>query len=393
MSQQVSKPTIFATGIVSCIAVAFFAICLPVLTGCGSGKFFIPLCQASNSCGGTVVTYSSFAYIANRQTQTLEMIPIPKATFTSLPAGTSTALGTPPSALAATPKGTFLYLATAGGPIFVYAIGTNGAVTIGNGGTPVVTTGFAPGWMTVDPSGNFLFIVSAVSPVLFEYQIDPTTGVLSVVGSPQGNALSGGTPTQIYIPPNEQAVYVGLGIGGVDAFGFDSSSGTLGNRIHISPKTSNGVADNALGGDNKSAFLFIGETGTGVRVFSIASGALTEVSGSPFTSPLGQSAIVVDPTNTYVYVASSSTSGINGYTLAASGALTPLATSPFSTGANPVAMSLDSTGKYLLVIANGGNPDLQVFSFDASTGGKLNSVAVASTGADPTGPVSLAVAP
>jgi 6-phosphogluconolactonase (cycloisomerase 2 family) len=138
----------------------------------------------------------------------------------------------------------------------------------------------------------------------------------------------------------------------------------------------------------------VGESGSGIRVFTISSGgSLKEISGSPFTSQLGPSSIVVDPTNTYVYVANKGSSVITGYTLDASGSLTPLSSSPFTSGSAPVSMSLDSTGKYLLVINNGGSPDIQVFSFDATTGGKLDSVTTGATGTDPTGPISLSVVP
>jgi 6-phosphogluconolactonase len=56
-------------------------------------------------------------------------------------------------------------------------------------------------------------------------------------------------------------------------------------------------------------------------------------------------------------------------------------------------MSLDSTGQYLFVVNSGGSPDLQVFSFDATTGGKLDSVTSVATGTDPTGAVALSVVP
>ncbi len=320
------------------------------------------------------------------------MFPLPTAAFTALPTGTSTNLGVAPTAIAGTPSGAFLYVATASG-VVVYTIGTNGAITIGNGGTAVVTA-FFPSWMTIDPSGKWLFMVSSLSNNLLEYQINTSTGTLTAVNG-QGTALSTGNPTQIYVTPNDQEVYVGLGTGGVDTFAFNSSSGALSNQLHLATKTSNGVADNALGGDNNSAFLFVGETGTGIRVLSIGSGgSLTEVSGSPFApSSVGQSSIVVDPTNSYVYVANKSSTNISGYTLASNGTLTALSSSPFTTGTSPVAMSLDSTGKYLLVICNGGSPDLQVFSFDTTTAGKLDSLATATTGTDPTGPVSLSVVP
>jgi 6-phosphogluconolactonase len=376
------------TGIALRATAIFFAACLFMAVGCGSGKFFVPTCQQTNSCGGGSGTNSSYAYVANATLGTLAAFPLPTKPFTSLTGKTYT-LGTPPSAIAATPKGTFLYVATVAGPVFVYSIASDGTLTLGNSGAAVVTA-LLPTWISVDPSGTWLFIVSSSSPQLLEFQINTTTGTLTQVG--QGTTLNSGSPTQVYVTPNGQNLYVGLGLGGLDAFSFASSSGALSNHLHYAAK---GVsADNAIAADTKSAFLFVGEAGSGIRVFSIGTAAaLTEISGSPFQSQLGPASIVVDPTNSHVYVANRTDSVITGYTLATTGALTALSSSPFQTGTGPSAMSLDSTGKYLLVTCVGGSPDLQVFSFDASDPGKLDSVATTATGTGAAGAISLSVVP
>ncbi|MEO6965255.1 MAG: beta-propeller fold lactonase family protein [Acidobacteriaceae bacterium] len=380
MSLRRPLPTLMAG-----IAIVFMTVVVPGMTGCRG--FFTKACQTN--CGGG--TYSSYAYVANATIGTIEGFPVPTATFTSL-TGTSYSLGTPPSAVAATPKGAFLYVATAAGSVFVYTIGTDGALTLGNSSSPVTST-INPTWMTVDPSGNWLFLVSNSSPQVLVFQINASTGALTQ--STQGTvALSTGNPTQAYVTPNNQYVYIGLGAGGLDGFTLNTATGALSGKVHLAPRISGGSSDNTFAADNNSAYLFVGEAGSGIRVFTIGTGgALNEVSGSPFTSQLGPRSIVVDPTNTYVYVANSTANVITGYTLGTGGALAPLASSPFNTGTGPYAMSLDSTGKYLFVISNGGSPDLQVFGFDATTKGKLDSVLSTATGTDPTGAVSLAVVP
>lgn len=363
------------------------AIVLIETTGCGG--FFIPVCQANNDCGGGNGTYSSYAYVANATTGTLTGFPVPTAAFTTL-TGTSYTLGTTPTALAATPSGAFLYVATLAGSIFVYTVGTNGVLTLGNGGSPVVQALY-PTWMTIDPSGNWLFVVSKSSPQLLVFQINTSSGVITQTS--QGTILlSSGNPTQVYVTPNNQYVYIGLGPGGTDGFTFNSSTGVVSGKIHLAPL--NGASDNSFAADNNSAYLFVGEAGSGIRSLAIGTGGgLQEVTGSPFASQLGPQSIVVDPSNTYVYVANRTANVITGYTLGTGGTLTPLSTSPFSTGSTPNAMSLDSTGKYLFVVNSGGSPDMQVFSFDATTGGKLDSVTSVATGTDPTGAVALSVIP
>ena len=235
-------------------------------------------------------------------------------------------------------------------------------------------------------------MISSSINALFEYQINTTTGVLTQVGNTSGIGLDAGGPTQVYITPDKQNLYVGLGGGGFDTFSFNSSSGALSNEQHLTSR--NGGGDNAFASDSGSKFLFVGEAGQGIRVFTIATGnVLTEVSGSPFSTPLGPSSIVVDPSKTHVYVANRTAGVISGYTLGSSGTLTPLANSPFQSGTGPNALALDSTGKYLLATSAGGGPDLQVFSFDSTTPGKLDPVASASTGTDPTGAIALSVVP
>jgi 6-phosphogluconolactonase (cycloisomerase 2 family) len=365
------------------------AIVLIGTTGCGS--FFIPVCQANNDCGGTG-TNSSYAYVANYTTGTLAGFPVPTATFTTLTPASYT-VGASPIALAATPTGTFLYVATSLGSVYVYTIGTNGVLTLGNNGSPVASTLNGTGmYMTVDPSGNWLFVVSKSIDVLLEYQINTTSGVLTQVGQTTGIPLDPGNPTQIYVTPNNQYVYVGLGLGGLDGFTLNSSTGALTNQIHLPPRTV--ASDNTIAADKNSAYLFVGEAGSGIRVLTIGTGgSLQEVSGSPFASQLGPKSIVVDPSNTYVYVANSTSNVITGYTLGTGGILTPLSTSPFTSGSTPTAMSLDSTGKYLFVVNSGGSPDMQVFSFDTTTPGKLDSVTSVATGTDPTGAVALSIVP
>lgn len=369
-------------------AIIFFAIGLLFIGGCGSGKFFVPTCQETNSCGGGGnTTYGSYAYIANQNVGTLAVFPIPKTTFTSLPGSTVT-LGAIPSAIAGTPQGTFLYVATSQGPVVMYTIGVNGALTLGNNGNAVVNA-LLPTYMTIDPSGNWLFIVSSSSNQLLVFQINQTTGLLA-----QSNQspvlLNSGSPTQIYVTPNDQNVYVGLGAGGLDGFTFNAANGALGNHIHLAPLSSGGAADNAIGSDNTSTYLFVGETGSNLRVLKIGVGSLTEISGSPFQTDLGPRSILVDPKNAYVYVANSTAGNITGYSLGSNGALTPLSTSPYATGSLPAALALDSTGQFMLAICTGGSPDLQVFSFDATSPGALDKVVGVPTGSDP---VSLAVVP
>jgi hypothetical protein len=56
-------------------------------------------------------------------------------------------------------------------------------------------------------------------------------------------------------------------------------------------------------------------------------------------------------------------------------------------------MAEDSTGSVVLLVNSGGTPDLDVYTFDATTSGKLDSALTSATGTDPVGAVAIAAAP
>lgn len=153
------------------------------------------------------------------------------------------------------------------------------------------------------------------------------------------------------------------------------------NTVILQSRTSSGVSNQDLGlaVNATSTALFVGETNVGVRVFSIAANSkFTEISGSPFKAGGQPRALAFDGTGDFLYAANASDNTISGYSVLASGTLTALSGSPFSSvGSQPQALALDQSKKYLLAANLTGNPDLQLFSFDATTAGKLNPGATA----------------
>ena len=106
--------------------------------------------------------------------------------------------------------------------------------------------------------------------------------------------------------------------------------------------------------------------------------------------------VIMDATGSYLYVANKGSNNISAYTLtAASGKLTAVAGQPFSSGGLlPIGLAKDNSKKYIAVInsgsnGSGGNSDVQMFKFDATTDGKLDPVATATTGTDPTNPSTI----
>jgi DNA-binding beta-propeller fold protein YncE len=70
-------------------------------------------------------------------------------------------------------------------------------------------------------------------------------------------------------------------------------------------------------------------------------GALTAITGSPFAAGDGPSAVAVDPTGRFVYVANSSSGTISVFAITGStGALSAVSGSPYAAGSLPSAIAL-----------------------------------------------------
>ena len=355
------------------------AAVLLLLTGCG--QFFFKETNPPGSSG-------NYLYVANTTTSTIAGFSIGTTNLSAVSNSPYT-LGVVPSAIAATPGGTFLYAASLAGAIYAYSMAGNGSLTITNSGSPVVSQ-ISPVALKVDPTGNWLIAVD-LTPKAYVFSIDSSTGALTSEGSV---TLDAGVPNHIVFTPNNSLIYVSLGTGGVDILGFASSTGVVTGPLGNLKVKQNANADQGLAVDPSSKYLFVAETGlNGLRVLSIGtSGALTELTGSPYTTGLGPSGVIVDSTGSYVYVANRTANNVSAFLLSATGALTQISGSPFSTGTSPVDLTEDISDKYVAVACSGGTPDLQVFQILTTTPGALNSFTTSTTGTDPTGAAAIVAA-
>lgn len=346
---------------------------LPLLLG-GCGKFFPKETTPPGSSG-------NYLYVANSSVSNIAGFSIGTSSLSAV-SNSPYALGVTPSALAATPSGSYLYAASLGGAIYGYSIAGNGALSLINNGSAVVSQ-ISPVAIKVDPSGNWLIAVD-LTPAAYVFSIDSSTGLLTSQGSVP---LDTGTPNRIVFTPNNSLVYISLGTGGVDILTFASNTGVLTKTNQILKPKQTLNADQGLAADPGSKYLFVAETGlNGLRVLSIATtGALAELSGSPYTTGLGPSGVVVDSTGSYVYVANRTANNVSAFLLSTTGALTQISGSPFATGTNPVDLTEDITNAYIAVACSGGTPDLQVFEISTTTAGALTSFTTSATGTDPTG--------
>jgi 6-phosphogluconolactonase (cycloisomerase 2 family) len=378
---------------------------LPFFSGC---KGFWDAPSGSGGSGGNG-TASGVFYVLNQKTTQLAGFTF-AASSTSLTAVSNSpyTIAAQPYALAISPSGSYLYLSTPVG-IYAYSIGTGGALSILNGGQPI-SSDFAF-TMQVDPSGSWL--VEAVSgiPAVNAIPLDSATGILLNGGSEQSVTLPSGATAiqQLTISPSGSAntyVFVAMGSTGIAGIPFTATNNDpFGSATTIRPISNNG-GDTTIAVDLSRSLLYVGETvavtGTqpgGLRVFTIgANSTFTEISGSPYaTGGVGPSAIL--PTTNYVYVANKAVTGSNsgnitGFTITLTGTVYSLTSiSTISAGVATAGLAEDSTGTYLLAVNAGGSPDLNAFTFDSTTAGKLDSYATGSTGTDPVQAVAIAAVP
>jgi 6-phosphogluconolactonase (cycloisomerase 2 family) len=285
-----------------------------------------------------------------------------------------------------------MYVGSLTGGIYLYAINSDGSITLQNNSTAVASGIISS--MQVDSTGAWLIVtnasISTANAQLVVYAIASTTGLLTATGNPL-TVSKPGASNGMFIAPSNTNVFVALGTGGTEALTFNATTGVLSDVGNLAT-LGTAFADKNVAVDPSSTYAFITETGSGVRVLQIGTnGGLTEISGSPFSAGTGPAGVLVDASGSYVYVTDQTNSTIHEYTLTAkTGTLTEVTGSPLATGTTPVNLVEDSTKTYIGVVCNGGGKDLEVYSFDATTLGALDAAASATTGTDPTLPVAIA---
>jgi 6-phosphogluconolactonase (cycloisomerase 2 family) len=210
-----------------------------------------------------------------------------------------------------TPQSTvsFAFVSNSGsGTVSAFAVSNTGVMT------PIPAAPFSAGagaeFMAFDATHKFLFVSNQTANTVSVFSVNTSTGMLTAVpGSP---FATGARPTGI-------------------------------------------VAD------AQGRFVFVAnQADSSISAFSLgANGALTQIAGSPFpaANPFG---LVVNPLGTVLFAGNfpdSQTSDLNtvsSFQIGASGALTPISGSPFSTAnsagfASVVGMAADPSGRFLFV--------------------------------------------
>ncbi|HLX82344.1 MAG TPA: beta-propeller fold lactonase family protein [Terriglobales bacterium] len=215
--------------------------------------------------------------------------------------------------------------------------------------------------MTITPAGKYIYTADFNSNVT-AFSVDSTTGALTVIGSPTTAAGQ----TMNMITASDSYVY---GADEVDniyimKIGSDGSLGTP--TVFAGTQRVDSIAV-----DRSQKFLYTaGSSGTGygLQGYSIGSdGSLTSLGSQVIPSgATGISQMAFSGDNKFMYAADGST-GIRGFSFSATGAITELTGSPFSNTANSAnSVAMDPTGKVL--VSDNNCSDLYSWTRDTSTG-------------------------
>jgi hypothetical protein len=363
-----------------------------MLAGCGSfGDGFF---QNPNSTTTTPTSGSDYVYSVNSNS-TVSAFSVGSGGLTAI-SGNPVTPGSAFSATVSRPD-TFVFV---GGStaIYCYAIGSGGALTQqssgGYGGT-VVTDYLA---MDTSPNGDYLAALSQVAgtdPVLNIFTINTSSCLLTLQTAltiPLSNTASLVTKS-LRFSPNGAFIGVALGVSGDYIYPFNQSTGSLGNASILTLNAN--TQDNFLQFDPTSSYAYIGRygltagTGSVVTYTVNTSGALAEVSS--VSSGNTVKSILLNATGTELYTANFSDSTISGYSVA-SGALTALTGSPYDSSSGVTSLALDNSGKYVIAAATGGTgtTDLTLYQFDALNAGQLDALATYANGSGTAGSVAVA---
>lgn len=207
----------------------------------------------------------------------------------------------------------------------------NGVLTNPNGsGTPPqFPAGTSPNFIAVDPGGWFAYVLAKNG--IYAYQTSQSNGALTPVsGSPF--AISGTGPSDIAIDPNGNFVFVSFQTSNtVSAYSINRSSGAL-------TKTASVIGSGglfALNTDFSGQYLYaINNNFNSTQIFgykiNLDTGALSAVSGSPYTIPNANSGFALTAPGNYLYAGTGTlTGGAYGYSVNFStGALKEISGSP-----------------------------------------------------------------
>jgi 6-phosphogluconolactonase len=281
------------------------------------------------------------------------------------------------------PSGKYLYVANPGqneNDVSLFDIAENGVLSEVFPRTTVAPLGLQPELLVMDPSGNFLYVMNAASENISVFSINTTSSSLplgsltQIAGSPFPIGLA---PLNMQLAPSGKFLFVtaaGTPLGLIE--GFSVNAGVL---QFVSLTNSEGLNPFGVAIDPTGKYLYAANTSSNsISIFTIgSSGTLTQVEGSPLSDIYnGPVALTLDPKGQYLYVANQASNNVAVFSITSStglpvGLTNVTTTFSFITESNPSVLAFDPDGGHLFVGSQGTTPGIQSFQVQS---GNLNPI-------------------
>ncbi len=196
----------------------------------------------------------------------------------------------------------------------------------------------SPGFVTVGPSGQFLYVSDAGNGSISTFAIDPSTGALTPT-NPAG-VIAGPYPWKVVFDPAGKFAYVpDEDLGKIWMYTVDATTGTLTQNPSVVVPAGNQPAYMAVHPSGKFAYVVNRQDGT-VSMYTIEGDTGTLVPNTPATVQAGSWAypIAVNAAGTFAYVGNQNDGTISIYSINGSGVLAAAGT--VRTGNDPTAIAL-----------------------------------------------------
>ncbi len=285
----------------------------------------------------TVDPNGTYLYVADNQSNAVSVYSINATTGVLTATGNLIPTGKGPMSIAIDPTDKFMYVANVNdNTVSAYTLSSGTATQIGT----AYAVGREPSSLKVDPNGSYLYVTNFTDGTVSALAIDSTTGALTAVADayPAGaGALS------IALDPTGQFAYVANENGtSISAYTISSTSGQLAAAPGSPLATSTSPESLVVDPSGKYVFAANVPSNNTVATYGItpATGALTLL--STVGAGILPVSVAVDPAGTFVYVANNTSNTVSVFALdAATGALTQVSGSPFTAGAGARAIAVD----------------------------------------------------
>jgi len=329
---------------------------------------------------GCASGHKQFAYVTGQGTNEVFEFRV-EGNGTLTPLGTPNfPVGSNPSSLAPHTSGDFLYITDfSGNDITLLDINkSNGNLSVPVTSSIVVpvnppnifNTGAGPISVAMSPTAPFLFVANQSSSNVTAFTVDPGTGSLGTVQNSPFLITPASHPSSIAVSPKGDFLFVANSTEGTVAVFGIGDKGALSAAAGSPFSTGVGSTPNSVVVGRNGSFIYVSDTAhNAVLAFSVQSGgALAPIAGSPFAAGTAPAGLGIDPQGALLFAANTGSNNVSAYVVdASSGALGPVSGSPFATGGTgPSAVAVDSTTSFAYV-ADQTSHDIAAFSI-SSTG-------------------------